>query len=321
MTKKRNKGKRFEHEVAISYAGEDREIAEQIAHSLRKKGVPVFYDKFYKVDLWGKNLSIWFRNNYGKSSRFVLVLISCHYPVKDWANFEFSIARAEEKKRKEEFILPVRLDSTKMPGLPSDKAYLDFKKEGLEGVVDCLVQKVKTAASEKIPEQIFREAYEEWTIQGFLPGETKVDYFLENLSEITLNIDTCEFLLRSLTGYYPNLQEKIKEIDKDIMFSAATRLLGKDESSDSWRALGYLVFANPKKAEPHLWDIYQDDEEDINQRSDAFERLWKCESKRGLDESYSIALKDRMETSKSGNNEYWTWESTRGDFKSTYGGT
>lgn len=96
MTKKLNKGKRFEHEVAISYAGEDGEIAEQIAQSLRKNGVSVFYDEFYKEDLWGKRLSTWFRKKYGKSSRFVLALVSHYYPVKDWANFEFSIARAEE---------------------------------------------------------------------------------------------------------------------------------------------------------------------------------------------------------------------------------
>lgn len=289
----RNKGKRFEYGVAISYAGEDREIAEQIAHSLRKKGVPVFYDKFYKVDLWGKSLSTWFRNNYGKSSRFVLVLISRHYPVKDWANFEFSIARAEEKKRKEEFILPVRLDSTKMPGLPSDKAYLDFKKEGLNGVVNCLVQKVKTAVSEKTPEQIFREAYEEWKIDGFLPGETKANYFLEKHSEIKLDIDTCEFLLRSLPIYHPNLQDKIKEIDENTIFNASLRLLGKENKHYvRWRAMGYMVFVNPKDAGPYLWDVYQDDDEDIKLRRDAFERLWKCKSKKGMDESYSIASKE-----------------------------
>jgi hypothetical protein len=293
MTKKLNKGKRFEHEVAISYAGEDGEIAEQIAQSLRKNGVSVFYDKFYKEDLWGKRLSTWFRKKYGKSSRFVLVLVSHYYPVKDWANFEFSIARAEEEKRKDEFILPVRLDDTKILGLPSDKAYLDFKKEGLDGVVDCLVQKVKTAASEKIPEQIFREAYEEWKIDRFLPGETKVDYFLENLSEITLNIDTCEFLLRSLTGYYPNLQEKIKEINGDTLFNAAIRLLGKgNKSYTEWRAIRCLVFVNSKEAEPYLWNLYKDENEDLNLRVEAFERLWKCESKRGMDESYSIALKE-----------------------------
>ncbi|HUV03161.1 MAG TPA: TIR domain-containing protein [Desulfobacteria bacterium] len=293
MTKNRTNVKRFEHEVAISYAGEDREIAEQIAQSLRKKGVSVFYDKFYKVDLWGKSLSGWFRKKYGKSSRFVLVLISRHYPVKDWANFEFSIARAEEKKRKNDFILPVRLDNTKIPGLPSDKAYLDFKKEGLNGVIKSLIQKVKTAASEKDPEQIFREAYEEWKIHGFLPGETKVSYFLENINAIKLDVDTTEFLLRSLSGYFVSLKEKIKEVDKDIIFNAAIRLLGKEERYyDRLRALRYLVFANPKEAEPYLWGIYQNKEEETKLRIDAFERLWRCESERGLNESYAIALNE-----------------------------
>ena len=295
MTKKRNKGKWFEHEVAISYAGEDRKIAEQIAHSLRKNGVSVFYDKFYKVDIWGKRLSTWFNKKYGKSTRFVLVLVSRYYPVKDWANFEFSIARAEEKKRKDEFILPVRLDNTKIHGLPSDKAYLDFKKEGLSGVVNCLVQKVKTSASEKIPKHIFREAYEEWKIHGFLPGDTKVDYFLENLSEIKLDIDTCEFLLHSIarTRYRPNLKEKIKVIDKETLFNAATRLLEKgNEYSTIWQGIRYLVFANSKRAEPYLWNLYKDENGILNLRVDAFKRLWKCESKKGLDESYSIALKE-----------------------------
>ncbi len=293
MAKKRNKSKIFEHQVAISYASEDRKIAGYIAELLRSKGVSVFYDKFYKSELWGKKLSTWFKKKFGKSSRFVLVLVSRYYPVKDWTDFEFSIAAAEEKKRKDEFILPVRLDDTKLPGLPSDKVYLDLKKEGLEEVVNCLVQKVKTAVSDETPEQFFREAYEEWKINGFLPGETKVTYFLEHLSEIRLNVDTCEFLLRSLTGDHPNLQEKIKVINKEIIFSAATRLLDKrNENYTRWRGITYLVFANPGKAEPYLWNLYRHENEDLSLRVDAFKQLWKCESRQGIDESYSIALKE-----------------------------
>ena len=157
------------------------------------------------------------------------MLVSQHYPIKDWTNFEFSIAREEEKKRKEEFILPVRLDDTKIPGLPSDKAYLDFKKEGINGVVNCLFQKVKSAKSEKIPAHIFRKAYEEWKIEGFLPGDNKTNYFLENISEIKLDVDTCEFLLRSSTGYHPDLREKLSSIDKQVLFDASRRMLDKKE--------------------------------------------------------------------------------------------
>ena len=163
----RNKDKSNEYDVAISYAGEDRYIAENIADALRNKGLSVFYDQFYKSELWGKNLSEWFKKIYGESSRFVLVLISHHYPVKDWTDFEFSIAKEEENKRDGEFILPMRLDETKLVGLPSDKAYLDFNREGLDAIVDCFVEKIKILTSQKSPKKVFREAYQEWKIEKF----------------------------------------------------------------------------------------------------------------------------------------------------------
>jgi hypothetical protein len=293
MKKIENKDRKFEYDVAISCAGEDRAIAGQIANILRKEGLSVFYDQFYKSELWGKRLSAWFKEKYGKSSRFVLVLISRHYPVKDWTDFEFSIAKAEENKRKVEFILPVRLDGTKFVGLPADKAYLDLKKEGLDGIVDCLVKKVKVATSQKIPEQVFREAYQEWKIEGFLPGDAKVRYFLDSIKKIPLDIDTCEFLFRSITSYYQDLKEKLGTIDKQVSFDASRRMLDKKENNyTKWRGMRYLVFANPKQAEQYLWEVYMDSSEDLWLRTGAFERLWKCESQRGIDESYAIALKE-----------------------------
>ncbi|MHA1332447.1 MAG: TIR domain-containing protein, partial [Candidatus Hodarchaeales archaeon] len=265
----------------------------QIAGILRKKGLSVFYDQFYRSELWGKRLSTWFKKKYGKSSCFVLVLISHHYPVKDWADFEFSIAKAEEKKRKSEFILPVRLDKTKLAGLASDKVYLDLSKEGVNGIVDCIVEKVKAVASQKSSKQLFRKAYREWKIEGFLPGEAKVRYFLDNLREISLDVDSCEFLLRSITGYYQNLQKKLSGINKQILFDASKQMLDKKESYyTKWCGIRYLVFAYPKQAEIYLWNIYKDDNEDLGIRMEAFKRLWKCESKKGMDESYSIVLKE-----------------------------
>ena len=46
----------YEYDVALSFAGEDREYVEQVALFLKKKNIAVFYDYFEEVDLWGKNL-------------------------------------------------------------------------------------------------------------------------------------------------------------------------------------------------------------------------------------------------------------------------
>jgi len=287
-----NMSGKFEHDVAISYAGEDRKIAEQLAKALKERGLSVFYDRFSKDELWGKQLSTWFKKKYGKSSLFVLVLISQHYPVKDWTNFEFATAKAEEKKRKREFILPVRLDKkTLLQGLPTDKGYLDFNEDGIDGIAECLVQKIKKTTSGKGPEEVFADAYQEWKKANFLPGETKVRYFLDNIGSIPSDVDSYEFFIRSLVGYHPDLKEKLGTLDKGLIFKASIRMLNRDETFYTrWRGIRYAVFADPRQAESYLWDIFNDQTEDSEMKTAAFEKLWKCESKRGLNASYAIVL-------------------------------
>ncbi len=132
----------FEHDVALSFAGEDRKVARDIGEKLRQAGVRVFYDEFYKPDLWGRNLSQEFRKRYGPSSRFVLLFISRHFAIKDWTDFEFNIARQEARRRSREFILPIRLDDTAIVGLRSDVAYLDLRREGVDGIVSTILTKL-----------------------------------------------------------------------------------------------------------------------------------------------------------------------------------
>jgi hypothetical protein len=93
-------GADYKHDIAISFAGEDREIAKNLAEKLQNKlvndrAVKVFYDEFYKSELWGKEQTEYFQKAYGPDSRFVVLLLSRHYPVKKWTGFEFSIMREE----------------------------------------------------------------------------------------------------------------------------------------------------------------------------------------------------------------------------------
>ena len=48
--------KSFEFEIALSFAGEDREYVDQVANLLRDSGIKTFYDLFEEANLWGKNL-------------------------------------------------------------------------------------------------------------------------------------------------------------------------------------------------------------------------------------------------------------------------
>lgn len=122
MTKK-------EYDVAFSFAGEDRKYVEEVALLLQKKGVKIFYDEFYKTNLWGKNLQDFFYDLYKNKAQYVVIFISKHY-LKEWSNIERQamLDRARLNTAQQEYILPVRFDSTEIPGLSSSICYIDANK-------------------------------------------------------------------------------------------------------------------------------------------------------------------------------------------------
>jgi len=85
---------KFDYDVALSFAGEDRAYVEQVAEVLKTAGVRVFYDRYEQADLWGKNLADHLGEVYGKRSRFVVLFISKHYPLKSWPTHERQSAQA-----------------------------------------------------------------------------------------------------------------------------------------------------------------------------------------------------------------------------------
>ncbi|MEW5917329.1 MAG: TIR domain-containing protein, partial [Gemmatimonadota bacterium] len=119
--------KRRRYDVALSFAGEDRAYVEQVASDLAASGVDVFYDKFEKVDLWGKNLVDHLADVYRKGTRFVVMFVSSHYVNKAWPIHERRHAQARALLTNEEYILPARFDDSEVPGLPETTAFVDLR--------------------------------------------------------------------------------------------------------------------------------------------------------------------------------------------------
>jgi hypothetical protein len=116
------------YDLAISFAGEDRKIAEKIADKLRTLGYKIFYDKYEQADLWGKDLYSHLSEVYGKKAKYCLMIISSNYAVKHWTNHERVAAQARAFEENKEYILPLRLDETEIPGLSNTVAYVDYKR-------------------------------------------------------------------------------------------------------------------------------------------------------------------------------------------------
>lgn len=132
----------MDFDVALSFAGEDREFVDQVANYLRAAGVKVFYDKFEQVDMWGKDLYELLDRVYRKEARFTVIFASQHYARKLWPRHERRSAQARALGEHAEYILPARFDNTEVPGLPDTIHYLDLKKISAKALADAVCEKL-----------------------------------------------------------------------------------------------------------------------------------------------------------------------------------
>jgi len=133
----------LDFDVALSFAGPQRGIAEEFFGLLTARGLRVFYDKNYTADLWGRDLTETLDEIYRKRSRLCVPFVSQAYAEKTWPRQELRSARARAIEEKSAYILPIRVDaSVDLPGLPPTIAYLSLSEYTLDEIADILARKL-----------------------------------------------------------------------------------------------------------------------------------------------------------------------------------
>jgi serine/threonine protein kinase len=135
------------YDIALSYAGCDRSVAEALYRKLRNH-CRVFFDQdpSQKADLWGADLSTHLHQVYSEQSRYCIVLISREYVERVWTNWERrAILQRMVNSRTGQYILPVQIEAVDVPGLPTTIAMLQLRKEGIDGIVSAALRKVRGA--------------------------------------------------------------------------------------------------------------------------------------------------------------------------------
>ena len=144
VTNAEQSGQRI-YDVALSFAGTDRELADQIYQQLQHH-CRVFYDKAPqpKVNLWGSDLSTYLHEVYANQATYCLVLISHEYVERAWTNWERrAILQRMVDSKTGEYVLPVLIDNVTLPGLPTTIGALTLHEVGVQGIVEAVIQKVK----------------------------------------------------------------------------------------------------------------------------------------------------------------------------------
>ncbi|MES2773887.1 MAG: TIR domain-containing protein [Bacteroidota bacterium] len=114
---------RHTFDIALSFAGENREIAEEIAYTLRLLDYEVFYDRLYEDNYLGSSWGKEFERIFTNDSKYVVCLLDINHKNKIWPTFERECFT--EKVQLNE-VIPIFLDDTKFVGIPQDLIGIKF---------------------------------------------------------------------------------------------------------------------------------------------------------------------------------------------------
>ena len=118
-------GRRWD--VALSFAGAQREYVGQVAAALKARGLRCFYDADEQVRLWGTHLAEELPRIYGQESAAVVVFISAEY-AGEWTRLERRAALARAVTEAGVCVLPARFDDSELPGLLPDVVTVDLRR-------------------------------------------------------------------------------------------------------------------------------------------------------------------------------------------------
>lgn len=134
--------KQYEYDIALSFAGEDREIVQTLAAYLTKNGAHVFYDRYEQADLLGKDLYQHFQKIYRDQAHYCVMFASAHYAAKHWTNHELKQTQTRVFSEQQDYLLPVRLDETDIPGLNQTVGFVDARALAPDQIGDIVLQKL-----------------------------------------------------------------------------------------------------------------------------------------------------------------------------------
>lgn len=134
---------RFRFDVALSFAGEDRETAEQLRDALVERDLTVFYDMDYSAQLIGEDLSGVLGVIYSQASRFCIMIISRYYSGKPWPDFERTNIQERSRFGGGRYIIPVRLDDSKVEGVPNTIGHIDLRNMNATDAAALVAEKVE----------------------------------------------------------------------------------------------------------------------------------------------------------------------------------
>jgi hypothetical protein len=117
--------------VFICHSSKDKPFVRKLAGDLSSFDMPVWLDEWELLP--GDSLADKIQDGLSASS-WLLVILSKNSVKSQWVKRELNAGLAEELKRKDTFVVPVRIDLCRIPMFLQDKLYADFRTSYDDGL-------------------------------------------------------------------------------------------------------------------------------------------------------------------------------------------
>jgi len=170
----------------------------------------------------------------------MIPLISAHYTKNDWTRFEFESARREEEQSGREFILPVRIDDSRMLGLLDDRIYLSLTDQSIDEIANAFSEKMAMSANRRGERSAKRN---EPTAATILDRATRQALGLIATAEMPLTIDHYKRLFAEIDWTVKSrtlLQKRLVTMRGRLLYAdkdAAATILSDDEEHNELEAV------------------------------------------------------------------------------------
>ncbi|HEY0638247.1 MAG TPA: toll/interleukin-1 receptor domain-containing protein [Pseudonocardiaceae bacterium] len=134
----------YEYDVAISFSGSDRAVAEAISDALKAAGLRVFYDRDHEHLLLGEDLAVRLQETYLEQSRFAIVVVSRAFVASRWAgNWEWRAVQARMQQQRSGYVLPYIMEDVVVPGLNPTIGHVLAAERSPEEFAALVIRKIR----------------------------------------------------------------------------------------------------------------------------------------------------------------------------------
>lgn len=129
-------------QVFLSFAHDDRRVADMVAEALRDAGLRVWFDAWELAV--GDSIAVRIDRAIA-SSDIILVLLSKHSVVSQWVRHELGSALSAELRDRAVTVIPALIEDCDIPPVLADRNYLDLRKDLAAGI-QRLVRQLRAAS-------------------------------------------------------------------------------------------------------------------------------------------------------------------------------